>query len=269
MRRAWNDTRLHSLPRLDHGARGHRHTGRLFDPRRFGLLSRGQGTGYLHCRGADGLRSLRQFRASRRAALHRRRQHHECRLRLRTAVEVLRGDRRAFPRRARPCQRRVVADLLRHVGIGSRGCGRRRTHRHRHDAQERTLFRRICRGSDGGFINDRPDHPPIDPDGALRARLQYVRRLPLPRRHRAGADHGAGAHGDECDPCFPQPRGQRGPGPDPGDPEDHASGIPRAADAGDPAIRHLRRRHDADGGRRDCRCLCPRRRRAGLSVAVA
>ena len=43
------------------------------------------------------------------------------------------------------------------------------------------------RRADRRLRGHRPDHPAVDPDGALRARLRRLDRLPLPRRRRSPA----------------------------------------------------------------------------------
>jgi hypothetical protein len=101
------------------------------------------------------------------------------------------------PGRARPCQRRGVADLLGHVGLGRRGRGRGRQDHHRDDDQDRPLHPRLRRRDHRGLGHHRADHPAVDPDGALRARLEHLDRLPLSRRHRAGPPDGRGPHGPE------------------------------------------------------------------------
>ena len=154
-------------------------------------------TGPRSCRRADHPGALRQLHASRRAAVHRRRQHHERRHDQRAAAAILRGARRAIPRRARPRQRRRQPHLLGHVRLGRRRCGRHRQDHHRDDAQGRPLLAGLRRRDHRRLLDDRADHPAVDPDGALRARLRHLDRLPLPRRHPAGAADGAGADGDE------------------------------------------------------------------------
>ena len=54
----------------------------------------------------------------------------------------------------------------------------------------------LRRRADRRYRRHRADHPAVDPGGDLRARLGCLDRLPLPRRHRPGPDHGAGADGD-------------------------------------------------------------------------
>ena len=82
---------------------------------------------------------------------------------------LLRRAGRPVPRRPGPCQRRRLADLLRHVRLGRRRRGRHRQDHHRDDDQERPLHARL-RGRDHRRLgHHRPDHPAVDPDGALRA----------------------------------------------------------------------------------------------------
>ena len=45
----------------------------------------------------------------------------------------------------------------------------------------------LRRGADRRHRGDRADHPAVDPDGALRARLRHLDRLPVPRRRRSPA----------------------------------------------------------------------------------
>ena len=45
----------------------------------------------------------------------------------------------------------------------------------------------LRRGADRGHGGDRPDHPAVDPDGALRARFRRFDRLPVPRRRHSRA----------------------------------------------------------------------------------
>ncbi len=56
--------------------------------------------------------------------------------------------------------------------------------------------RELRRGPDGGFLGDRPDHPAVDPDGALRADLRCLDRLSVSRRRHSGPADGAGPDGD-------------------------------------------------------------------------
>ena len=48
----------------------------------------------------------------------------------------------------------------------------------------------LRRGADRRLRGDRPDHPAVDPDGGLRARLRRLDRLPVHRRRRPGPADG-------------------------------------------------------------------------------
>ena len=135
-------------------------------------------------------------------------------------------------------------------------------HQHRHDDAQQPLPGQLCGRGHRGIGGDRADHPAVDPDGALRADFGCVRRLSVSRRRHSGPSDGARADGRSTpfrrtgttfrsrsrSRCA---NGRASPGRD-----------ACAADAGHPARRNLRRRHDADRGRRGRRRLCVSRRRA-------
>ena len=115
----------------------------------------------------------------------------------------------------------------------------------------------LRRGADRRHRRDRPDHPAVDPDGALRARLRCLDRLPLPRRRHSRPADGAARRWSSS----PFQARRRNFPVEPPTPlaqaaAHHLAGLPGADDAGRAARRHLQRRHDADrsGGRR--RRLC-------------
>jgi hypothetical protein len=82
------------------------------------------------------------------------------------------------PGRARPRERRGLADLFGDVRFGGRGCGRHRQDHHRDDDEERALHPGLRRRDHRRLGDHRADHPALDPDGALRA------RQPIPRSAR-------------------------------------------------------------------------------------
>ncbi len=116
---------------------------------------------------------------------------------------------------------------------------------------------RLRRRDHRGLGDDRPDHPALDPDGALRAGRQHLGRLPVPRRRDPGPLDGrlpdGGGRGDRAPARLPGRAaarawaGRAGP----------ARLLPCAAAAGDPARRHLLGRGDADRGRSPRRGLRP------------
>ena len=57
--------------------------------------------------------------------------------------------------------------------------------------------RELRRRPERRFVGDRPDHPAVDPAGALRARLRHVHRLPVPRRRNPGPAARRGADGPD------------------------------------------------------------------------
>ena len=77
--------------------------------------------------------------------------------------------------------------LRRHVGLGAR---RRRRHRQADadDDDRRTASTppAFAAALTAASVGHRPDHPAVDPDGGLRARLRHLDRLPVPRRRRPG-----------------------------------------------------------------------------------
>ena len=75
------------------------------------------------------------------------------------------------------------------------GTGR---HDAEHDDEGRPLHGELRRGAHRSDRRHRPDHPAIDPDGALRPDLGRLHRLPLPRRRRSRAAHGTGADDGRC-----------------------------------------------------------------------
>ena len=60
-----------------------------------------------------------------------------------------------------------------------------------HDDPRRPLHGELRGGGDGGLVGHRADHSALDPDGALRARLRRLDRLPLPRRRHPRPADGA------------------------------------------------------------------------------
>ena len=115
----------------------------------------------------------------------------------------------------------------------------------------------------------RADHSAVDPDGHLRAGLRRVDRLPLPRRRDPGRCCSASPSWSMNTVIarrrnYPvEPRGAAAR-----DSARHARGVSGAAAAGHPAVRHLRRRDDADRGRGRGRRVRAAGRGADLSRAV-
>ena len=161
----------------------------------------------------------------------------------------------------------IVAEhhLRRHVGLGDRGPAG--TGRMSIDMMTRNSRYPVeLRGGDhGGLGGDRADHPAVDPDGALRAGVGRVGRLPVPRRRRARPSDGAGPDGHQHHPGAPQDYPVEEPIPLREMAVDHLDAMPGAADAGHSARRHLRRRDDADRSGRGRRRLCVPRRPAVVS----
>src|SRR3954468_6139386 len=110
-----------------------------------------------------------------------------------------------------------------------------------------------------------PIIPPSDPDGALRPHLGHLDRLPIPRRLRAGRPPRHRLHGDELVSGAPPRLPRRGENPATGGAARHAARLSCAHAARHPPVRHLRRRDDADGGRRGGGLLCAPRLYAALS----
>ena len=119
--------------------------------------------------------------------------------------------------------------------------------------------RELRRRAERGVLGDRPDHPAVDPAGALRAGLRHVDRLPVPRRRHPGPAARRGADG----PDRRTPRRRRNfpveaAGAAARAAARHVGGVPGADDAGDPARLPLQRHHHADRGRggRGARTRC-------------
>ena len=62
---------------------------------------------------------------------------------------------------------------------------------------KRPLHPWIRRRDHGGLGHHWPDHPAVDPDGAVRARLEHLDRLPVSGWHCSGPVHGGRPDGDE------------------------------------------------------------------------
>ena len=127
-------------------------------------------------------RALRQLRAAGRAALHPRRRDHERRADL---TERMFGFANLLVGRFRGglAHVNIVASMI-FSGMSGSGAGRRgraRQARSRHDGEGR-LLAGLLRGALLHLGDHRADHPAVDPDGALRRRLQHLDRLPLHRR---------------------------------------------------------------------------------------
>ena len=139
-----------------------------------------------HRRRADPQRPVQQLRAARGAAVHPRRRADEHRQHDRPAAALLPRAGRPLPRRPRPRQRRAniifagmsgsaIADA---VGIGRIIIGMM-TRGGSYPVAYAAAITAVCRGH-------RADHPAVDPDGALRAGLRHLDRLPVPRRRHPG-----------------------------------------------------------------------------------
>ena len=81
------------------------------------------------------------------------------------------------------------------IFAGMSGSAHRRCRGHRQDDaadddRGRQVPARLRRRADRRLRRDRADHPAVDPDGDLRARLRRLDRLPVPRRRDPGPDHG-------------------------------------------------------------------------------
>ena len=111
---------------------------------------------------------------------------------------------------------------------------------------------------DGGLVGDRPDHPAVDPDDPLRARLRRLDRLPFPRRRHPGAADGARPDDHRRHHGAPEKLSRRGAGSAAEAAAHHVGGAPLPDDAGRSPGRHLRRLHHADGGRGRRGRLCAR-----------
>ena len=88
-------------------------------------------------------------------------------------------------------QRRPEHHLRRHVRVGHRRCRRHRQDDADDDDQGRQVSAELCGGADGRDRRHRADHPAVDPDGHLCARLRCLDRLPLPRRRHPRPADGA------------------------------------------------------------------------------
>ena len=237
-------------------ARRARPADRPFDDRGLDPLPAAVRARSRHCRRADPQWAVQQLRAARDPAVHSGRRSHEHRQPHRPPASVLSRAGRPLPRRARARQRRCQHDLRRHVRLGDRGRSRHRPHHHRHDDQGWPLPHRLRGRHHGVRRHHRTDHPSFDPDGALRTDLRHLDRVSVPRRVRSRRHARHRLHGDEFgDRAPPQLSGRAGD-PDARNSENHAARISRADAAGDPAVRHLRRRDDADRRRRRCGFLC-------------
>jgi hypothetical protein len=238
-RRRNHDAAVCSLPAHPVLSGGHRHSRCLFHHCLLLRLPGGERPGRRYRRqGPDG-RALSELHPACRAAVHRCRKHHERRHHFRPAAAVLCCCRRPLPGRARPRQHRRIADLFRHVRFGRRGCGGNRQDHHRHDDPERALQPRLRGGDYRCLGNHRSGHPAIDPDGALRFGLQHVDRVSVSRRYRAGPVHGRGADDDEHADFHSAQLHHRGAGSAQGPAAADRERLSGAADAGDPALRHL------------------------------
>ena len=113
---------------------------------------------------------------------------------------------------------------------------------HQPDDQGRKIHAELRRRDHRRLGDHRADHSAVDPDGPLRARLGYLHRLPVRRRHPARPADGPGADRHERGhraPAQAAGRRSRAAGRDPGD---HGARVPGADAAGHPARRHLWRR---------------------------
>ena len=137
-------------------------------------------------------RHVQRLHPARGAAVHLRGRRDELGYGERAAVRVRARDRRAAARRPRARQHHRERDLLRDERQRDRRRGRSRHRQHPPDAEER-LLGGVRRCADGGVVDDRPDHPAVDPDGHLRARVERVGGRALPRRRDSRRHDGARA----------------------------------------------------------------------------
>ena len=215
---------------------------------------------------AEPERAVQQLRADGGAAVHPVGRHHERQQDHRPALSIRQSPGRPPARRARARQRRRQHHLLRHERQRARRRGRPRQAGGRHDGEGR-LFAGLLGGAQHDLGHHRPDHPALDPDGALRPRLQHLHRLPLHGRRdsRAAArPRPDGRHRGHREEAQLSDRARPDP---PGSHPHHRHGGARAAAAGHHARRHLLRRGDPDGGRRGGRRLCAAARPRLVSVA--
>ena len=193
-------------------------------------------------------RPLRQLRPARRAALHPRRRDHERLAAHRADVRLRRHAGRPLQGRAGAGQHRRQRYLLRHERLGAGRRRRPRQARGRGDGQGR-LCPRLRRRPLLHLRHHRPDHPALDPDGALRGRLRHLDRLPLHGRRpaRPAARRRPGGAGRLV---RPHPRLSAGAAAQAArGSQDQPAVRSGAQPAGDPARRHLLRRGDAHRGR--------------------
>ena len=249
------DQPVRTLHLRDPRARPARLADRLFDDRGLDPLSPARRPRPRHLRRADPQRPLQQLRAARGAAVPVLGRADERQQDDRPSAALLRHAGRPLPRRARPHQHRAEHHLRRHVRLGDRRSRRHRAHQHRHDDAQQPLSGELCGRHHRGVGGDRADHPAVDSDGALRADLGYVGRLPVPRRRHSGPADGARADGHQHHTGAPARLPGREADPAARMADDHLDRDAGAADAGHPARRNLRRRHDADRSRRGRRRL--------------
>ena len=108
----------------------------------------------------------------------------------------------------------------------------------------------LRRRAERRVLGDRPDHPAVDPAGAVRAGLGHLDRLPVPRRRDPGA--AARRRADGADRVSRQGAAtsrSEAPVPLREHAAHHAGGLPGADDAGDPARLPLQRHHHAHRSR--------------------
>ena len=118
-------------------------------------------------------------------------------------------------------------------------------------------------GGDHGLGgHHRTDHSAVDSDGRVCAGFRHVDRLSVPRRRHPGAAARRGVHDHEHGDRPTQELSGRAAGSDARDSAHHAGCVSGIDAAGRAAVRHLRRRDDADGGRGGggARTRCWRRR---------
>ena len=219
---------------------------RSVDDLRIGVLSaRGRPRPWNRGR-ADPERPVQQLCSAGSAAIHPCRGPDEQREPDRSASQVLPGARRSISRRPRSRQRRGEHHLCGNVGIRHRRRCRHRPHHHRNDDAQWKVSDRVCCRDHRVGGDHRTDHSAIDSDGRVCARFRYVDRLSLPRRSHSGAaarcrvhDH---EHGDRPSPEL----SGRATGSDARNSAHHAGCVSRIDAAGRAAVRHLRRRDDAD-----------------------
>ena len=142
-------------------------------------------------RRSDDERPLQQLSVDRRADVHLRRQHHECKRRDRAADGVRGGHGGPSARRLGAGQRGHQSDLFGHERQRGRRCVGPRSGAGPHDGEAGPLSARFCGGDIGRLGDAWPADANLYPDDLLRADRQCVGRRHVSWRARSGGLDGA------------------------------------------------------------------------------